>query len=106
MTAISSLEDDILSHEINLKSFEWNEIKSKISEFSFTKKSVIFSQTHICDKIFFISDGIAASEQIMAEDPREIIPSGPYFKDVSFNYGIYVMHVGGDFDSHLLIPKV
>ena len=38
--------------------------------------------------------------------PQEIIPSPPYFKDVSFNYGIYVMHVGGDFDSHLLIPKV
>ncbi|MEM7578544.1 MAG: hypothetical protein AAF316_01620 [Cyanobacteria bacterium P01_A01_bin.80] len=67
MTAISSLEDDILSHEIHLESFEWNGIKSKISEFSFTKKSVIFNQTHICDKIFFISDGIAASEQIMTE---------------------------------------
>ena len=38
--------------------------------------------------------------------PREIIPSPPYFKDVSFNYGIYVMHVGGDFDSHLLVPKM
>ena len=67
MTAISSFEEDIFSHEIHLKSFEWNEIKSKISEFSFTKKSVIFNQNFICDKIFFISDGIAASEQIMAE---------------------------------------
>ncbi|MDJ0733566.1 MAG: hypothetical protein QNJ47_05670 [Nostocaceae cyanobacterium] len=67
MTAISSLENDILSHEIHLKLLEWNEIKSKISEFSFTKKSVIFSQTLVCDKIFFISDGIAASEQIMPE---------------------------------------
>ncbi|MEO0536440.1 MAG: cyclic nucleotide-binding domain-containing protein [Cyanobacteria bacterium P01_A01_bin.123] len=67
MTAISSLEDDIYSYGIHLKSPEWNEIKSRISEFEFVKKSVIFSQALICDKVFFVTDGIAASEQTLAE---------------------------------------
>ncbi|MEM6351103.1 MAG: CocE/NonD family hydrolase [Cyanobacteria bacterium P01_D01_bin.14] len=38
--------------------------------------------------------------------PREIISSPPYFNDASFNDGLYAIHVGGDFGSHLLIPKV
>ncbi|MEL7509691.1 MAG: CocE/NonD family hydrolase [Cyanobacteria bacterium J06554_1] len=37
---------------------------------------------------------------------QEIIPSPPYFKDVAFNHGIHVIHYGGDFDSHLLVPKI
>ena len=37
---------------------------------------------------------------------REIIPSPPYFNDVAFNRGIHIIHYGGDFDSHLLIPEV
>jgi putative CocE/NonD family hydrolase len=37
---------------------------------------------------------------------REIIPSPPYFKDASFNRGTHVLHFGGEYDSHLLVPKV
>ena len=37
---------------------------------------------------------------------NEIIPSRPYFKDVSMNRGTHVIHCGGDFDSHLLIPII
>jgi predicted acyl esterase len=36
----------------------------------------------------------------------EIIPSPPYRKDVSVNRGIHVIHCGGDYDSHLLVPVV
>jgi len=37
---------------------------------------------------------------------HEIIPSPPYIKDASFNRGTHVLHFGGEYDSHLLIPKV
>jgi len=37
---------------------------------------------------------------------NEIIPSPPYRKDVSCNHGKHVLHFGGDYDSHLLVPKI
>jgi hypothetical protein len=37
---------------------------------------------------------------------NEIIPSPPYRKDVSYNHGEHVLHFGGNFDSHLLLPKI
>lgn len=41
---------------------------------------------------------------IVASD--EIIPSPPYRKRVDCNRGIHRIHVGGRFDSHLLVPLV
>jgi hypothetical protein len=43
-------------------------------------------------------------ELIISSD--EIIPSPPYRKDVSINRGIHVIHCGGDYDSHLLVPVI
>jgi predicted acyl esterase len=40
---------------------------------------------------------------IIASD--EIIPTLPY-KDVSCNHGEHVLHFGGNYDSHLLVPKI
>ena len=37
---------------------------------------------------------------------QEIIPSPPYFKEVSFNRGLHIIHYGGNFDSYLLVPIV
>ncbi|MEM9767850.1 MAG: CocE/NonD family hydrolase [Cyanobacteria bacterium P01_D01_bin.71] len=37
---------------------------------------------------------------------QEIIPSPPYFKEVSFNRGLHIIHYGGNFNSHLLVPVV
>ena len=37
---------------------------------------------------------------------HEIIPSPPYQKDVSCNRGKHVLHVGGSYDSYLLVPKI
>ena len=49
----------------------------------------------------------AAGEVIeLIVSAQAIIPSPPYLKDVSFNRGIQVIHLGGDCDSHLLIPQV
>lgn len=50
---------------------------------------------------FFASEQI---ELIVASD--EIIPSPPYRKDVSCNRGVHVVHVGGERDSWLLVPRV
>jgi predicted acyl esterase len=38
--------------------------------------------------------------------PREIVPSPPFVKDHSCNRGLHVIYVGGDTDSHLLIPVI
>jgi uncharacterized protein len=43
-------------------------------------------------------------ELIVASD--EIIPSPPYRKDVSPNRGTHVLHIGGRYDSSLLVPVI
>jgi predicted acyl esterase len=37
---------------------------------------------------------------------NEIIPSPPYKKDVEFNYGEHVLHIGGQYDSYLQVPMI
>jgi putative CocE/NonD family hydrolase len=37
---------------------------------------------------------------------NEIIPSPPFIKDVRSNRGKHVIHCGGDYDSHLLVPII
>jgi len=41
---------------------------------------------------------------IVASD--EIIPSPPYRKRVDCNHGRHVLHYGGEYDSHLLVPVI
>jgi hypothetical protein len=36
----------------------------------------------------------------------EIIPSPPYRKVTPYNRGLHVFHIGGRFDSHLLVPVI
>ena len=38
--------------------------------------------------------------------PGVIVSSPPYIKDNSCNRGQHVIHTGGEFDSHLLIPVI
>jgi hypothetical protein len=38
--------------------------------------------------------------------PREIVPSPPYRKSTEHNRGLHVIHFGGDYDSHLLVPEI
>ncbi len=37
---------------------------------------------------------------------KEIIPSRPYQKSTKGNTGRHVLHIGGDYDSHLLVPLI
>ena len=49
----------------------------------------------------------AAGEGIeLIVSPSEIVPSPPYRKANACNRGLHVVHVGGDHDSHLLIPVI
>lgn len=45
-----------------------------------------------------------ALELIIA--PREIVPSPPYRKSTEHNRGLHVIHFGGEYDSHLLVPEI
>jgi hypothetical protein len=38
--------------------------------------------------------------------PREVVPSPPFVKANGCNRGVHVIHVGGRYDSHLLIPVI
>ena len=38
--------------------------------------------------------------------PNEIVASPPYIKSNECNRGLHVVHLGGKYDSHLLIPRV
>ncbi len=37
---------------------------------------------------------------------NEIIPSPPYVKETRINRGIHVIHCGGNYNSHLLVPII
>ena len=72
VTGISVLKDDIDSYDLLLQEDELDRLQEIASEFAFAKKSVIFSQAIVCDKVFFIANGIAASEQTLAEGTSPI----------------------------------
>lgn len=46
------------------------------------------------------------SLQLVVSAHDDICPNPPYIQDASFNRGVHVIHVGGKYDSHLLIPVV
>ncbi|MCS5635264.1 MAG: hypothetical protein NZ990_02010 [Myxococcota bacterium] len=56
----------------------------------------------------------AAGEGIrLIVSPNEIVPSPPYLKSKAGNVkskagnrGVHVIHAGGEFDSHLLLPVI
>ncbi|MEO0685181.1 MAG: CocE/NonD family hydrolase [Cyanobacteria bacterium J06649_11] len=85
------------------KSTSYNPVLSANREQKLKPGEIVPMEIALYPSSTFFASGEALQ---LIVSPQEIIPSPPYFKDVSFNYGIYVMHLGGDFDSHLLIPKV
>ena len=38
--------------------------------------------------------------------PEVVVPTPPFFKDTSCNRGTHVIHMGGAYDSHLLVPVI
>ncbi|MEO0539173.1 MAG: CocE/NonD family hydrolase, partial [Cyanobacteria bacterium P01_A01_bin.123] len=86
-----------------VESTEWNPVLSADRELKLKPGEIVPLDIALYPSGTFFAAGEALQ---LIVSPREIIPSPPYFKDVSFNHGLYVIHVGGDFDSHLLVPKV
>ena len=90
--------------ELNpVESREWNPVPLAAREMKLKPGEIIPLDIALYPSSTFFAAGEALQ---LIVSPREVIPSPPYFKDVSFNRGLYVIHVGGDFDSHLLVPKV
>ncbi|WP_439345192.1 CocE/NonD family hydrolase [Vacuolonema iberomarrocanum] len=90
--------------ELDLKeSTEWNPVLKADRDEKLKPGQVIPLEIALYPSSTFFVPGEAL--QLIISSQR-IIPSPPYFKDVSFNHGIHVIHYGGDFDSHLLIPQV
>ena len=48
---------------------DWEEFSSKLSVKEAAKREVILRQTEVCDEVFYILKGIAASEYNTAEKP-------------------------------------
>ncbi|MEM9005185.1 MAG: CocE/NonD family hydrolase [Cyanobacteria bacterium P01_F01_bin.86] len=86
-----------------IESTEWNPVlKADRAEMLKPGQIVAMEIALYPSSTFFVAGEVLQ----LIVSAREIIPSPPYFKDVAFNRGSHVIHYGGDFDSHLLIPQV
>ncbi len=63
MSPLDVLEADIVQHLGRLPSAEWKTVRRQLREERFAAGSVVLGQARISDQWFFLSSGIAASEQ-------------------------------------------
>jgi putative CocE/NonD family hydrolase len=85
------------------ESTEWNPVQSGARELKLEAGEIVVVDIALYPSSTFFAAGEAV-QLIVAS--REIIPSPPYIKDASLNRGTHVLHFGGEYDSHLLVPKV
>jgi len=86
-----------------VESTEWHPVQKGASEQKLKAGEIV--QVDIA--LYPSSTFFAAGEIVqLIVAPREIISSPPYIKDASYNRGTHVLHFGGEYDSHLLVPKV
>jgi len=86
-----------------VESTEWHPVQTGTSEQKLKAGEIVPVDIELYPSSTFFSAG-ETLQLIIASN--EIIPSPPYRKDVSCNHGAHVLHFGGDYDSHLLVPKV
>lgn len=86
-----------------IESTEWNPVLKADKAETLNPGEIVPLEIALYPSSTFFAAG-AVLQLIVSS--QEIIPSPPYCKDVAFNQGIHVIHYGGDFDSHLLIPQV
>ena len=86
-----------------VESTEWNPVLLADREQKLKPGEIVPIEIALYPSSTFFAAGEALQ---LIVSPRKIIPSPPYFTDVTFNRGLYVIHIGGDFDSYLLVPKV
>ncbi|NEQ97084.1 MAG: CocE/NonD family hydrolase [Cyanothece sp. SIO2G6] len=83
-------------------STDWNPVPLADKEQKLEPGEIVLMEIALYPSSTFFDSGEALQ---LIVSGQEIIPSPPYFKDVSFNRGIHVIHFGDKYDSHLLIPK-
>jgi putative CocE/NonD family hydrolase len=86
-----------------VESTEWHPVQEGAREQRLKTGEIVAADIALYPSSTFFAAGETV-QLIVA--PREIIPSPPYIKDASFNRGTHVLHFGGEYDSHLLVPKV
>jgi len=84
------------------ESTEWHPIQNGTSEQKLKVGEIVPVDIELYPSSTFFSAGESLQLIIAAE---EIISSPPYRKDASFNHGKHVVHFGGKYNSHLLVPK-
>jgi len=87
----------------SVESTEWHPVQKGAREQKLKAGEIVPVDIALYPSSTFFAAG--ESVQLIVA-PREIIPSPPYIKDASFNRGTHVLHFGGEYDSHLLVPKV
>ena len=85
------------------ESTEWNPVPQGAREQNLKTGEIVPVDIALYPSSTFFAAGETV-QLIVA--PRQIIPSPPYIKDASFNRGTHVLHFGGEYDSHLLVPNV
>jgi len=86
-----------------VESTEWHPVQIGTSEQKLKAGEIVPVDIELYPSSSFFSAG-ETLQLITASS--EIIPSPPYRKDVSFNHGEHVLHFGGNYDSHLLVPRI
>ncbi len=85
------------------RSTAWQPVLLGTSEQLLAPGEIVPVEIEIYPSSTFFAAG-ESLELIIASD--EIIPSPPYRKDVTCNRGRHVLHLGGPYDSHLLVPRI
>ncbi len=84
MNQIEILQADCAAHDVRISAGEWAGLAGSFSPRSFKKKSVLISQTEICNEVYYVADGILASEFVV--DARSDISR--YFRKGNYSTNI------------------
>ena len=85
------------------ESTEWHPVQSGTGEQPLNANEIVAVDIALYPSSTFFA--VEEAIQLIVA-PCEIIASPPFIKDESFNRGTHVLHFGGKYDSHLLVPKV
>lgn len=85
------------------ESTEWHPVQSGTGEQPLNANEIVAVDIALYPSSTFFA--VEEAIQLIVA-PCEIIASPPFIKDASFNRGTHVLHFGGKYDSHLLVPKV
>ena len=84
-------------------STEWHPVQKGALEQKLKANEIVPVDIELYPSNTFFAAG-EILQLIIAAD--EIIPSPPYEKSADCNQGKHVLHLGGKYDSYLLVPKI